>query len=297
MVGGVTERPLIPLVELVKHYREFKSRRDGNGVLVPGPYRAQGARVNLAQSYIDNPEELASKFFRSVKEFSSYENVAESLIGTKRTDPNDVTTIEQILSGPKAAAYLARTLPDRKLTIEGLGTYVYVDREIVPARTTAGKRATMANRFDDERKSRSTGAMKADLLLRSRPDGRPAIGEVKVSTAKGDDADPVYALVQALALASQLASTAQRSRLRGHYPGENFAQDGPLDVLVFLFLIAESKGKKTHRATLIRLASELCTRLTEGLLRPHVERVALVTVTPQQGRLHFTTRATPPRAR
>jgi hypothetical protein len=74
MVGGVTERPLIPLVELVKHYREFKSKRDGNGVLVPGPYRAQGARVKLAQSYIDNPEELTSKFFRSVKEFSSYEN-------------------------------------------------------------------------------------------------------------------------------------------------------------------------------------------------------------------------------
>jgi len=224
----VTERPLIPLVELVKHYREFKSRRDGNGVLVPGPYRAQEARVHLAQSYIEHPEELASKFFRSVKEFSSYENLAESLIGTKRTDPNDVTTIEQILSGPKAAAYLARTLPDRKLTIEGLGTYVYVDREIVPARTTAGKRATMANRFDDERKTRSTGAMKADLLLRSRPAGRPAIGEVKVSTAKGDDADPVYALVQALALASQLASTAQRSRLRVITPERTSLRKGRL---------------------------------------------------------------------
>ena len=110
--------------------------------------------------------------------------------------------------------------------------------------------------------------MKADLLLGSLRGGRPAIGEVKVSTAKGDDADPVYALVQALAIASQLASTAQRSRLRRHYPGANFAQEGPLDVLVFLFLIAESKGKKTHRATLITLASERCTRLTTGLLRP-----------------------------
>ena len=44
-MGGVTEKPPIPLVELVKHYREFKSRRDGNGVLVPGPYRAQEARI------------------------------------------------------------------------------------------------------------------------------------------------------------------------------------------------------------------------------------------------------------
>src|SRR5262245_16979674 len=82
MVDGVSERPLIPLVELVKHYRDFKSTRDGNGVLVPGPYRGQAARVQLAQSYIDNPDELTSKFVRSVKEFSSYDNLDEAFIGT-----------------------------------------------------------------------------------------------------------------------------------------------------------------------------------------------------------------------
>lgn len=84
------------------------------------------------------------------------------------------------MNGPTAATYLARALPERKLTIEGLGDYAYIDREIVPARTTAGRRATMANRFDDEARTRSTSAIKADLLLRSLPNGRPTIGEVKV---------------------------------------------------------------------------------------------------------------------
>ena len=224
MVGGVTEKPLIPLVELVKHYPEFKSRRTG-GVLVRAPYRRQEARIQLAERYLDDPTELTDKFFRSVDAFGCYANVRESLIGAKRTNPAEVASIDDITSGPKAAAYLGRTLASRKLTVGGLGKYAYVDREIVPARTTSGKLATMANRFDDEAKSRSTRAIKADLLLRSLPDGRPTVGEVKVSTARGDDADPVYGLVQALALASQLASESQRSRLRMHYQAAGYARN------------------------------------------------------------------------
>ena len=287
MVGGVTDRPLIPLVELVRHYREFKSRRV-DGVLVPGTYRSQKARVQLAESYLENPSALTAKFFGSVDGFSSYANTAESFVGAKRTVPAEVATVHEITNGPKAAAYLARTLSNRKLMIPGLGTYSYVDREIVPARTTAGKLATMANRFDDEEASRSTRAMKADLLLRSLPDGRPTIGEVKVSSIKGDDADPFYGLVQALALASQLAGTQQRLRLRKHYQAAEFADKGSLDVLVLLFLIAEKPGKRTYRRQLIEVTDALCTHLDRGLLRPHVERVALVTVTPHNRRLQFT---------
>lgn len=289
MVDGVSERPPIPLVELVRHYREFKSKRDANGHLVPGPYRSQADRVRLAEGYLDDTEQLVGSFVRSVHAFSCYRNVDESFIGTKRPGPAEVTGIEEIVNGPTAATYLARALPERKLTIEGLGDYAYIDREIVPARTTAGRRATMANRFDDEARTRSTSAIKADLLLRSLPNGRPTIGEVKVSTAKGDDADPFYALVQALALASQLASANQRSRLHRHYPKEDFAEEGPLDVLVLLFLIAESGGGKTYRAELVKLAGELCARLDQGLLRPHVERVALVGVTPHHDQLRFAT--------
>jgi hypothetical protein len=283
VVERVIEKPPIPLVELVKHYREFKSRRV-DGALMPGRYRSQAARLKLAQSYIGNPGELIGKFIRSVDAFSAYRNIQESMTGVSRADPAEVATVDEITSGPKAAAYLARKLPDRMLRIEGLGDYAYVDREIVPARTTS-KSATSANQYEDG--SPSTRAMSADLLLRSHPQGRPTIGEVKVSGLRGDDADPVYGLIQALALASQLASANQRLRLRRHYPAANFAEEEPLEILVFLFLIAESGGAKTYRAQLINLARELCAHLDSGPLRPHVERVALITAIPQNGRFRF----------
>jgi hypothetical protein len=287
MVVGMTERPPIPLVELVRHYHEFKTKRYTDGRLVSGPYRSQKERVVLAQQYVDDPHRLVERFVRSVTAFGAYANPDESLIGgrTKLSalDTSSIDTVEVVVNGPTAAAYVKRK---NDIHIEGLGDYTYVDREVVPARTTSGPLATMANRFDDEVGTRSTSAMKADLLLRSHPAGRPTIGEVKVSTAKGDDADPVYALIQALALAAQLVNASQRARLSRCYPG--FAEEGPLDVLILLFLITEKEGRKTYRADLVRLAAELCARLDqEELLRPHIERVALVGVKPDGDQLRF----------
>jgi hypothetical protein len=98
----VSERPPIPLVELVRHYREFKSRRDANGHLVPGPYRSQADRVRLAEGYLDDTERLVGSSVRSDYAFSSYRNIGESFIGTKRTCPAEVTGIDQIVNGPTA---------------------------------------------------------------------------------------------------------------------------------------------------------------------------------------------------
>jgi hypothetical protein len=116
----MNERPPIPLVELVQHYREFKSTRV-DGKLVPGRYRAQKARVELATHYVADSTELTNMFFRSVERFGSYSNISESFVGRKRTDPADVADIEEITTGPKAAAFLARRMPGRYLQIGGLG--------------------------------------------------------------------------------------------------------------------------------------------------------------------------------
>jgi hypothetical protein len=282
MVDDMSEKPPIPLVDLVAHYREFKSKRRADGKLIPGSYRSQKARIELAEQYKDHPEQLVELFARSVSAFDSYANPDEEFVGTTRVDPPKIKTLAEIETGPKAAAYLKYRNPN--ISIEGLGDYLYVDREVEPARTTI-KSATMANQYDDEARTRSTSAISADLLLRSLLDGRPTVGEVKLSTASGDDADPFYALIQALALASQLASANQRGRLRRYYEG--FAEDGPLDVLVFLFLMGEYQGKRTHRKELVDLASGLCQLLDRGLLHPNVERVALVRVTSERDRLRF----------
>jgi hypothetical protein len=78
---------------------------------------------------------------------------------------------------------------------------------------TIKKASALANRFDDTKRSRSTTAMKADILLRSSSCNCPTIAEVKVSSKGGDDAHPVFGLVQSLVLASQLVGHGQRVRL------------------------------------------------------------------------------------
>ena len=278
----MTTKPPIPMVDLVRHYHEFKSVRVG-GKLKVGNFHSQESRLRLADSYLTDASPLIGMFRESVNQFREYNNPDESFIGKKRLEPSTISAVEQITTGPKAAAYLAKY--QRHLSIENLGEYEYVDREVVPARTTNKKAAAMANRFDDMNQSRSTAAMKADILFRSLPGNRPAIGEVKVSSRGGDDADPVYALVQALALASQLVGIRQRVRLNNHYQSA-FAENSPVDIMILLFEMHKSAG--THRKRLVLAARGLCQALNEGALLPHVGRVALVTATSNGGRLDFT---------
>lgn len=262
MVVGVTAKRPIPVVPLYTRYCEFKRG---------GPYSAQRARITLGERYAREPEQLAAEFVRSVEAFASYENPGEALVGRKRKVlvPADPAAIKD---GREAAAYLELTLPRCEARIADIGTYRYIAREIVPARTTV-KAPVMANSFDDSR--RSTRAMKADLLLCSEA-GRPTVGEVKVSTARGDDADPLYALVQALALAAQLTAASQRERLCRHYGNAGFAASGPLDVLIFLFRPVKL-ARATHRKRLTELAIDICSSLREsGALLPHVGELAVV---------------------
>ena len=278
----MTAKPLIPVVDLVRHYHEFKSVR-ADERLALGNYHSQKSRLKLADNYLANPRPLIEMFRESVEQFSAYNNPDEPLVGENRSEEPTISTVEEITSGPKAAAYLARN--QRYLSIKNLGDYEYVDREVLPARTTSKKTATMANRFNDANQSRSITAMKADILLRSLQGNRPTIGEVKVSSKSGDDADPIYGLVQSLALASQLVGIRQRVRLNKHYRAV-FAADSPVDIMILLFEMHESAG--TNRKCLVHAARDLCRALSEGALLPHVGRVALVTVAPNCGRLDFT---------
>jgi hypothetical protein len=258
----LTSKRLIPIVPLYTRYCEFKRG---------GPYRAQKARIELGKHYERAPQQLAAEFARSVEAFASYDNPGEALTGRTRKTL-DHANPTAIANGREAAAYLELTLPGCEVRVDGLGIYTYVEREIVPARTTI-KAPVMANVCDDGR--RSTAAMKADLLLCSAA-GNPTVGEVKVSTARGDDADPFYALVQALALAAQLTPASQRKRLRCQHEDAGFAAAGPLDVLVLLFRPAEL-AKATHRKTLTDLTVNICDSLrASGALRPYVEEIAVV---------------------
>lgn len=147
----------------------------------------------------------------------------------------------------------------------------------------------MANRFDSG--ARSATAMSADLLLASHPDRRPTVGEVKLSTAKGDDTDAFYALIQALAAAAQLLGEHQRARLRRWYAGAEFAESGPVDVLVFDFQLGRRPGRQTYRPRLQTLTAQICGQLDNSDV-PGLNRVALVTAIPDNVDLRFTRQPT-----
>jgi hypothetical protein len=101
--------------------------------------------------------------------------------------------------------------------------------------------------------------MKADLLLVG-DDGAPIVGEVKAATGTRYDTDPMLALIQAVTLATQLATPAQRERLRATYATAAFTIKGELDVYVFLVKPA-LEAKATYQAALGSIALELARSL------------------------------------
>ncbi|MEZ6088254.1 MAG: hypothetical protein R3C05_09570 [Pirellulaceae bacterium] len=83
--------------------------------------------------------------------------------------------------------------------------FVFVDRELVPARTTA----TLTSRTEIGRIEFGV----SDWLLANAHDQLPIIAEVKVVRQES-----LYALVQLLMGAAELATLSQLTRLSRHYP-------------------------------------------------------------------------------
>ena len=133
----MTAKPLIPVVDLVRHYHEFKSLRTDDRLAL-GNYHSQKSRLKLADNYLANPCPLIEMFRESVDQFSEYNNPDEPFVGANRSEPPTNSTVEEITSGPKAAAYLARN--QRYLSIKNLGDYEYVDRGFSPRGRPARRR-------------------------------------------------------------------------------------------------------------------------------------------------------------
>jgi hypothetical protein len=85
-------------------------------------------------------------------------------------------------------------------------SFYYLDREIVPTRAPGVRLA-------DERSS--AAGPRLDLLLANASEGRPIVGEVKLTNERGSpDKDSFFALIQALTAAAYLLPPSQMKRLR-----------------------------------------------------------------------------------
>jgi hypothetical protein len=246
------QRRPIPVPVLVPIYHAVKAM-------------SHAERLEFATFLAGNPRVLSSWFNRSVKMFASYSNAEEAFAKT----PPKLSPPSAMTSGLHLQQALANA-PDDHWTIEGAyRSLVYVDYEVLPARTTQNAKHHLAV-FKDGR--RSTSAMRIDALLRA-DDGAPVVAELKAATAVRNDADPFYALIQALAATAQLATPPQRERLMKWYPAATFATEGPIDVLVVL-CIPDEPANAAFWPRLRAVAIDVARGVVESTdLHPHVRRI------------------------
>ena len=228
-------------------------------------------RLEMATWLTDKPQVFDGWFKRSVERFErDYENVAEPFHPPR--DPARIARYKKAAIGttPELVARLAeRPAPDGFWQVVGDPglDFAFVDYEVPPARKTGRAR------FEDGLPS--TSGMKMDLLLKSR-DRIPVVGEAKVSTDTGDDKDPFFALVQALALAAQVVTPKQLARLALHYPKERFRQEGVVDVVVVLFKPSLT-ANSTFQDALYRQSVKLVDVLIQQCqLKKRVRRLAFI---------------------
>lgn len=224
MVESVSVRPVVPYTPILALHHDVR-----------GWSRAR--RLAKAKEWADDPRGLIDCYVRSVEEFSAYDNRAEHFLSLTRGGESRRVPL------PEPPPQVIRTTDDLVSWIarEGgfdLGDHLavdYVEREVSVIRTT--NRA----RWDDPAAHGSAGrALLPDLLLATRPDRAPAIGEIKITKAgtSQTDKDPFAAVVQALAAVAHLATEAQYDRLLRHFPEAQFRPLHGADPQLDLYLIA-----------------------------------------------------------
>lgn len=222
-----------------------------------------------------NPGLLAGMFHRSVERFQNYANIEEPFYPERppRKDLPDVTKIDSIGSTVSLTAFLkaagiAEVVDSPELS------FSFVDREVVPARTTGN--AVFEN---DERSIR---VRRPDWLLANAHDRLPIIAEVKV----GNDKDPFYALIQLLMYAAELVTVSQLARLQRHYPqrftlpAATGSEAGSSDPVLDLYIVLSSYNPRSGvRQEILETTNQLCQRLVaETGISGYIRRIACLDV-------------------
>ena len=213
-------------------------------------------------------ERLAQRFRTSVEQFSVYRNVREPF--HEGREPFGEREVKEVSSTEDLTSLLVHRMGKvGRVANDAQLSFLFVDREIVPTRTTGRAR------FWDGRPANH--GKRLDWLLANAHDGRPIIAEVKVN----DDMNPFYASVQALMYAAEFATHSQVRRLAENYPEEfcfpNDEEDGgepepPLDI--YLVLCGYNR-KSRERRELLRLTESLWKHLMEQpAVTAHIRRTA-----------------------
>lgn len=237
----------IPRTDIERLYRDVCKRPGG-----------PQTRLDWA-AQTDIVDQVARAFATSLEQLAPYDNDE----GFRHPETTALTAARtDDLRSTISVALRLRDERRRLEPAEGDGpSYRYVEREILPQRTTGGAR------FNDPRQELADGgaassAMRVDLLLEA-DDGAPAVGEIKI----GRDRDPICALVQVLAGACLLATPSQRERLDLHH---GLRTDGCLDAVILLIDFPDDPLMQRARDRAEELATAL---IADPRVGDHVRRI------------------------
>lgn len=217
-----------------------------------------------------NCQYLAEWFDASVRHFSQYTNDRDNFV-PQIPPRRPLPPVAEITALYGTTALTAIADNGQGCVVEGAPglSFRYVDREIVPARTTGGALY--------ENGEPATAGKRLDWLLANLRDKTPILAEVKI----GDDRNPFYALIQLLMYAAELVTLSQRQRLNRCYP-DKFAMpdgvDGEDGRRVDLYIVlADYNGASAVRASLLDEVQGICEQLSaQGVFRQHVRNLACI---------------------
>lgn len=223
----------------------------------------------LAEAHAADPTLILHRFNHSLQAFNA--PIDEPFYITKRSDPaNSLCPPGQINSTIEFAAQIADGAAKPVLSSPTLA-FRYIDRELSPLRTTGSDRPARRS---------------LDLLLANDNDALPIYAELKIGT----DRPSYFALVQLLALATDLLPPSQRQRLKQHPGGSRlrWPQTGPYADLYIITLNSPTTGK--YRARSLAATQQISKKLIDDeLFSAQIRRIAYLEAVPENNTLRFDT--------
>ena len=230
MVEGMTEdERLVPATAMGGRYLEVHAKAEPPRVWKRGERTAH--QRSLAERDLEAIDSLAGDFIQSVERFEGYQPRDQAFY-----DERDPDALKGWLDqgDPTTDRLAARIERDGVETQSPLPALTYIDRELVPSRTTGPAH------FEHPEGTK----IRLDLLFSIK--GQPVVAEVK---ALGDE-NAYYALIQGLAACAQLAPSAQRKRLRKRYG--DLKVDGPVQLWIVL---ANHNSRGRDKAALLTIST------------------------------------------
>jgi hypothetical protein len=224
-------------------------------------------------------KKLAERFRESVEQFSDYCNPHEPFYPARHEldNPGQVREIDGTYTLTGVLVHQHGGIGEVE-NDPGLN-FRYVDREIVPTRTTGRAR------FADGRSA--ICGKRLDWFLQNSTDRRPIVAEVKV----GNDKNPFYALIQTLMYAAELVTFNQTTRLTNHYPQLQFPEvtNEGIPALDIYLVLYNYNWRSDVRTGIIEVTERLCESLMEEpAITSHIRRIACLECSMKEERLHFT---------